>query len=238
MSLALLTNQGPDFLLAWIHLLSGITWVGILYYFNLVHVPFMAEADAATKPGVVAKLLPRALMWFRWGAVLTLLSGLAIIGAKVAQHGGAIMGTSWGVGISLGALLGIVMFLNVWLVIWPKQKIVIASQLAVSGGGQADPQAADAAARAFLASRTNALFSIPMLFFMANHRLTFFGGEPAMSVGVPMGIVTLLIVLFQAIALFGKKGQGPAKMLDKPVAVIHVGLVLALVMYLVVDGML
>lgn len=235
---SMFTSAGPEFLMAWFHFIAGITWIGILYYFNFVQVPFMAEADAATKPGVVTKLLPRALWWFRWGAMFTVITGFVIIGLRIMQAGGAIMKTSWGVGISLGALLGTVMFLNVWLVIWPNQKIVIASQEAVSGGGQADPKAAGAAARAFLASRTNTLFSIPMLFFMGNHRLAFFGGEPAMSVGVPMGICTLLVVLFEAVALFGKKGAGPAKMLDKHVAVIHVGLVLALLMYFVVDGML
>jgi uncharacterized membrane protein len=238
MSFALFTSQGIEFTFAWIHLLAGIVWIGILYYFNFVQVPFMAEADAATKSGVVLKLVPRALWWFRWGAMITLISGLAIIGARIMTAGGAVMKTSWGVGISLGALLGIVMFLNVWLVIWPNQKVVIASQQAVSGGGQADPKAAGAAARAFLASRTNTLFSIPMLFFMANHRLSFFGAEPAMSVGVPMGICTLLIVGFELNALLGKKGVGPAKMLEKPVAVIHIGLVLAILMYLVVDGLL
>jgi uncharacterized membrane protein len=235
---SLFTAAGPDALFAWFHFLSGVTWIGILYYFNFVQVPFMAEADAATKPGVTTKLLPRALWWFRWGAVVTVGTGLLIIGYKISQAGGGIMKTSWGVGISIGALLGIVMFLNVWLIIWPNQKKVIASAVAVAGGGAADPAAAPAAARAFLASRTNALFSIPMLFFMGNHRLVFFGAEPAMSVGVPMGICTLLIVLFELNALVGKKGEGPAKMLEKHVGVIHVGLVLTLIMYFVVDGLL
>jgi uncharacterized membrane protein len=197
----------------------------------------MAEADAATKPGVIMKLLPRALWWFRWGAMFTVITGLLIIGWRMHLGGSGIMKTSWGVGISLGALLGIVMFLNVWLVIWPNQKIVIASQTAVSGGGQADPKAADAAARAYLASRTNALFSIPMLFFMASHRLTFTDQADA-SIGPPLGISTVLVVLFELNALFGKKGQGPAKMLDKPVAVIHIGLALALTFYFIVDGLL
>jgi uncharacterized membrane protein len=238
MDFSLFTQAGPDMLFAWIHFLAGVAWIGILYYFNLVQVPFMAEAPAEAKPGVTRMLLPRALWWFRWGAVATLLSGFAILGYKIAIGGGAIMKTSWGVGISLGALLGIVMFLNVWLVIWPNQKIVIASANAVAGGGQADPKAADAGARAFLASRTNFLFSIPMLFFMGNHRLAFFSGEPAMSIGVPLGICTALIALFEIIALTGKKGAGPAKMLDKHVAVIHVGLLLALIFYFVIDGLL
>lgn len=245
MELSLFTiNQGFDALFAWIHFLAGVAWIGLLYYFNLVQVPFMGEAPAEAKPGVVRMLLPRALFWFRWGAVVTLLSGLAIIFAKMGvsvNNGGSagdVFKSSWGAGISLGATLGIFMFLNVWLVIWPNQKIVIASANAVAGGGQADPKAADAGARAFLASRTNFLFSIPMLFFMGNHRLTFFSGEPKMSMGVPLGISLVLILLFEGIALFGKKGAGPAKMLDKHVAVIHVGLVLTLIFYFLMDGLL
>lgn len=239
MDFSLFTQAGADMIFAWMHFLAGITWIGMLYYFNLVQVPFMAEAPAETKPGVIRMLLPRALWWFRWGAVATLLSGFLILGWKIHMaQSMAIMKTSWGVGISLGAVLGIVMFLNVWLVIWPKQKIVIASANAVAGGGQADPKAADAAARAFLASRTNFLFSIPMLFFMGNHRITFFSGEPAMSIGAPLGICTALIILFEVFALTGKKGAGPAKMLDKHVAVIHVGLVLTLIFYFVIDGLL
>ena len=228
--------------MAWIHFLAGITWIGILYYFNLVQVPFMGEAPAEAKPGVTRMLLPRALWWFRWGAVLTLLSGLAIITYRIALGGGmGVMSSSWGVGISLGALLGTVMFLNVWLVIWPKQKIVIASANAVAGGGAADPKAADAGAAAFLASRTNFLFSIPMLFFMGNHRITLghWNAEGArMSVAIPFGICTVIILAVEVLGLTGKKGKGAAKMFDKHVAVLHIGLLLAFVFYFVLDGML
>ena len=239
MEFSLFTQAGADMIFAWMHFLAGITWIGILYYFNVVQVPFMGEAPAEAKPGVLRMLLPRAMWWFRWGAVATLLSGFLILGWKIHMaQSMAIMKTSWGVGISLGATLGTVMFLNVWLIIWPKQKIVIASANAVAGGGQADPRAADAGARAFLASRTNFLFSIPMLFFMGNHRITFFSGEPAMSIGAPLGICTALIILFEVFALTGKKGAGPAKMLDKHVAVIHIGLVLTLIFYFVIDGLL
>jgi uncharacterized membrane protein len=238
MELSLFTQAGPDFLFAWVHFLAGITWIGLLYYFNFVQVPFMAEAPAETKPGVTRFLAPRALWWFRWGAMFTVLTGLAIIIYRIIIAGPSVMSTSWGVGISLGALLGIVMFLNVWLIIWPKQKIVIASANAVAAGGQADPAAADAAARAFLASRTNTLFSIPMLFFMGNHRLSFFSGTPSMSIGIPLGICTLLVLLFEANAIFGKKGQGMAKMLEKHVAIIHIGLVLSFLFYFIIDGLL
>ena len=176
MDLVLLSQEGLAFLFRWIHFLAGITWIGLLYYFNFVQVPFFAETEAPVRSGAIAKLVPRALWWFRWGAMFTFLSGLAIILLRIVQGGGAVMSTSWGVTISIGALLGILMFLNVWLIIWPNQKIVIASTQAVLAGGQADPAAAGAGAKAFVASRTNTLFSIPMLFFMAAaSHLTLFG---------------------------------------------------------------
>jgi uncharacterized membrane protein len=240
---AMFTAQGPEMLFAWIHFLAGITWIGLLYYFNFVHGAYMAEAPAEAKPGATRFLLPRALWWFRWGAVFTVLSGLAIITYWMTQVPAGIspmeaLNNSRGVGIMLGATLGIIMFLNVWLVIWPKQKIVIASANAVAGGGTADPNAAAAAGRAFLASRTNMMFSIPLLFFMGNHRITFFAGEPTMSIGAPLGVCTVIIVLFELIGLLGTRGKGPAKMLEKHVAVIHIGLLLAVIFYFVVDGML
>jgi uncharacterized membrane protein len=239
MDLSLFSSAGVEMLFAWIHFLAGVMWIGLLYYFNVVQVPFMAEAPAEAKPGVTTKLVPRALWWFRWGAMFTVLSGLSILVYRGVVGGSAVFTSSWGVGILLGGTLGIIMFLNVWLIIWPNQKIVIASANAVAGGGQADPKAADAAARAFCASRTNFLFSIPMLFFMGNHRITFFSGDPKMSPHAVLGICVALVVALEVVfAIVGKKGQGPAKILDKHVAVIHVGLALALVLYFLMDGLL
>lgn len=235
MDLALLSADGGPFLIRWIHLLAGVTWIGLLYYFNFVHVPFMGQAG--TEPGrpiATRFLLPRALWWFRWGAVFTFVSGLLYMGHKIGTGGGAVMSSSWGVNISIGGLLGTLMFLNVWLVIWPNQQVVMASAEAVAAGGQADPKAAGSAARAFLASRTNTLFSIPMLFFMAaaSHLGTVASGE---SKHVAMGICTAIILLLEANVLVGTRNQGPSKMLEKHVGVIHVGLVLALALYLVID---
>lgn len=238
MDLVLLSQEGLAFLFRWIHFLAGITWIGLLYYFNFVQVPFFAETEAPVRSGAIAKLVPRALWWFRWGAMFTFLSGLAIILLRIVQGGGAVMSTSWGVTISIGALLGILMFLNVWLIIWPNQKIVIASTQAVLAGGQADPAAAGAGAKAFVASRTNTLFSIPMLFFMAAaSHLTLFG-VPKGNPGIAMAIPTVIIAIFEANAIFGKKNEGLSKLLEKHVAVIHAGLGLAAVFYLVLDVML
>ena len=138
-------------------MLAGVTWIGLLYYFNFVQMEYFKEAEAAAKSDAIQKLVPRALWWFRWGAVITLLTGLGIFGVR---------GGGMSMDIYLGALIAIFMFANVWLIIWPNQKIIIASTEQVAKGGEALPEAATAAAIAGLASRTNAMFSIPMLFFM------------------------------------------------------------------------
>jgi uncharacterized membrane protein len=166
--MALFSDAGVELLLRWLHYLAGITWIGLLYYFNFVQGPFFAEADAGTKSTATQKLVPRALWWFRWSAMFTFLSGAAIIMNRVLQAppGVPVMTSPWGVAISTGALLGTLMLFNVWRVIWPNQQVVIASAVAAAKGGQANPAAAAAGRRAFLASRTNVVFSVPMLFFM------------------------------------------------------------------------
>lgn len=148
------------FLFRWLHFLAGITWIGLLYYFNFVQGEYFKEADGGAKSDVIQKLVPQALWWFRWAAMFTFLSGCYLLYAFSLN----------GIGIVVGATLGTIMFLNVWLIIWPNQKIVIASATQVAGGGEALPGAAAALGKAGLASRTNTLFSIPMLFFMASSR--------------------------------------------------------------------
>ena len=158
------------YLFRWIHFSLGVAWDWLLYYFNFVQTEYFKEADADAKSSAISKLVPKALWWFRYGALLTFLSGVALAG----YLGGAI-----NFYIIIGMLLGTLMFLNVWLVIWPNQKIVIASANQVIGGGEALPEAAGALAKAGLASRTNTLFSLPMLFFMgASAHLSGFGRCP------------------------------------------------------------
>ena len=144
-------------LFRWLHVLVGIVWIGMLYYFNFVQTEYFKEAEASAKSDALQKLAPRALWWFRWGAALTLLTGLILL---MLLHPG------WDVYIFLGSLMGIVMAANVWFVIWPKQKIVIENATRQAGGQEALPEAADALARAGCVSRHNTLFSVPMLFFM------------------------------------------------------------------------
>src|SRR5438309_5743698 len=168
----MLANSWPLFhrvggviLSRWAHFLAGITWIGILYYFNFVQVPSFAAFEAGSRTEATAKLVPRALWWFRWGAMLTLLSGISIL-AFQDQFKGSYFKTPSGISIATGILLALIMFANVWFVIWPAQKRVIANAENVLAGREADPAAPGFARRGLLASRTNTLFSIPMLFFM------------------------------------------------------------------------
>ena len=221
MELALLQGNALAFLFRWIHLLAGVAWIGLLWYFNFVQGEYFKEADASSKSDAIRKLVPRALWWFRWAAMFTFLSGIALIGVKQLM----------GYGIIVGAIMGIVMFLNVWLVIWPKQQIVIASAEKVAGGGEADPAAAGALAQAGLASRTNTLFSIPMLFFMASSVHLAQLATPVMNASIISLIVVFGIIL--ALALNGLKGKtGPMTSVK---GVIHMGFLLTLVLYLAID---
>ena len=219
-------------LFRWAHFVGGITWIGMLYFFNLVNVNFMKALDAPTKKVVVPNLMPKALWYFRWGAVVTVLAGLGYYAMYIlrgdvinANSDGAgantwlilllwlvISGAAWAVyayvllpnlnkdgkilavataalvialavallwfldsqltgrrdhwasnktlSIGVGGALGLIMLLNVWGIIWPAQKRIIAATEAGT------PPDAALARRAFLASRTNAWLSLPMLFFM------------------------------------------------------------------------
>lgn len=222
------------FFLRWIHFLAGVTWVGILYYFNFVQTPFFAETEAPVRIGAIQKLVPRALWWFRWAAMFTFLAGILIYLIKMSQIGGAVFYTSsYGVTITLGGLMGTMMFLNVWLVIWPKQQIVIASTNQVAQGGQALPAAAGAARRAALTSRTNTVFSIPMLFFMgaASHYSFSVGQSSALGLFWILAFIILGAVEYNALT----GTQGPTKKpLDSVSGALWAGFILTAVFYVLV----
>lgn len=223
-------------LLRWLHFLAGITWIGLLYFFNLVNVEFMKSLDAPTRSKVVPELMPRALWWFRWGAVVTVAAGLiyylillhtepnlgrvftvwlilvllawfaiylllkplsgalnngrilalliglvvfimAYLILRLNGHPGA---SSRTLSIGIGGGIGVIMLLNVWGIIWPHQKRIIAwTRESAQKGTAMPPEAQKLARRAFLASRTNAWLSIPMLFFMgAASHYSMFGTPP------------------------------------------------------------
>lgn len=221
------------FILRWIHFLAGITWIGILYYFNFVQTPFFAETEAPVRSGAVQKLVPRALWWFRWGAMFTFLAGILIYMHKLAEMGGdAFFSSSYGLTITIGGLMGTLMFLNVWVVIWPKQQVVIASATQVAQGGQADPEAAGCARRAALASRTNTLFSIPMLFYMgaATHYQSLAGGASAGAAHSLLIIACVIILVVELNCLVGTQGA-TKKPLDSVSGTLWAGFILTAVLY-------
>ena len=183
-----------DFLFRWGHVVFGIAWIGLLYYFNFVQGGYMAAASDAAKVDAFTKLVPSALWWFRWAAMMTFLTGVVLL---------MFIRTALSAGILLGALMATLMFLNVWLIIWPNQKVVIASNESVAGGGEADPNQAAAAAKALLASRTNTFMSLPMVLLMVSHSSYTLG---AGSWGVGFWIGLLLVVAIEANAIFGKLG--------------------------------
>ncbi|MDZ7842405.1 MAG: urate hydroxylase PuuD [Gammaproteobacteria bacterium] len=200
-----------DFLFRWAHVLFGVAWIGLLYYFNFVQGEYFKEATADAKADATKKLAPRALWWFRWGAMFTFLTGLFLfagLGAGVNQY------------ITLGALMGIIMFLNVWLIIWPNQKIVC---------GLVEGDAAAAGPKALLASRTNTLFSAPMLWGMlaSKHGTYSTGGMQGISFAdLGFLIPLILIFLLAANGLFGK--MGPMATVK---GVIHSSIALTVVMF-------
>src|SRR5688572_10051148 len=151
-----------------LHVLSGIFWIGLLYFFNVVNVPTMKALDAATKGKVVPVLMPRALAWFRYAAVSTLIFGLTLL--FLAPNYRAAWPTPWALWdwvILLGVLLAAIMFFNVWAIIWPNQKKVIAATAAAAASGSAPPpEMAKWARSAYLASRANFWLSFPMLLLM------------------------------------------------------------------------
>ena len=200
-----------EFIFRYIHVIAGITWIGMLYYFNFVQTEYFKEAEADAKKDAMAKLAPRALWWFRWGAMLTFLSGLYLL-HKVGALG-ATMPAVW-----VGALAGTFMFLNVWLIIWPAQQIVLGMK---EGDGPSN------AAKAGLASRTNTLFSGPMLLGMlASKHLPLAGSTTGLYIA--MG----LIVLLEINAIVGK--QGPMTSVK---GVIHMSLLLTVVTWALLNYM-
>jgi hypothetical protein len=231
--MALMSESGFLFLLRWIHFLAGITWIGLLYYLNFAQTPFFAETEAPVRSGAQQKLLPRVMWWFRWGAMITFLSGwLYLLHYWIGRRGLTDPGT-WV--ILLGGILGSFMWFNVWFVIWPAQKLVIQNALDTAAGKPANPAVAPKAARAGLASRTNVVFSIPMLFMMgaASHLPL-----PMPGSGAAFWLIALVIILLVELNALS---VAPGKPTTKPLATVKgtlwFGFILTIVFYLVFEMM-
>ena len=151
----------------WLHVFAGIIWIGLLYYFNFVQVPAVGAAladEGGPGPAAINKYVaPRALWWFRWGAVATWLTGAAALEIMGVGIGNAFMLKDNGLLIGIGAWLGTIMLFNVWVIIWPNQKKVLGIVEATAD------EIAKAKNTALMASRTNTFLSIPMLMSMVGH---------------------------------------------------------------------
>ena len=212
-------EPGLSFLLRWAHVLVGIVWIGLLYYFNFVQVPSFAKMDGGARNEAIDKLASRALWWFRWAAAATFGFGILLLldqrfGGKTELFSGDYWKSPSGLAIATGILLGVTMFANVWMVIWPNQKIVIANARNVLSGGQADPAAADAGRRAALASRQNTIFSFPMLFFMVGTAHFFspalYNTTTSSDRGIYFAITAVIWIVFElsALGIIGGRAAG------------------------------
>lgn len=197
-----------QFFTRWLHVIAGIAWIGHLYFFNFVNVPLQAALDDAGKKAVNPKLLPRALWWFRWGAMVTFLSGLLLF-ALIFMY---LPGVGWGSNVLLmdesgltdrarwimwGMLFGTIMWFNVWFIIWPAQKRILSGQVPAE-------ELPAVRRRAYLASRANTYLSAPMLLGMlaAGHMNTGFSYAGLLGFGV-LGMAVVWVAIFHS----GKVGQ-------------------------------
>ena len=198
----LLSRDGFAFSFRWLHIVVGIAWIGLLYYFNLVQVPAFAQMSAPARMEAIEILAKRALWWFRWAAVATVLTGILILGATkdyFTDFGKSQRGLS----ISTGILIALIMFVNVWGIIWRNQKTVIASAAQVRAGGEALPEAAAAGRRAGMASRQNVLFSFTMIWFMTftSHFSFSYDTSSSGARGVYWAVTVIILAALEANAL-------------------------------------
>ena len=211
------SRGGIAFGFRWLHIVAGITWIGLLYYFNLVQVPSFAaygnDGDGPKARNIALNILARkALWWFRWAAVATFLTGILIVGLGEKYFSNSSQGHN--TSILTGMLLGTIMLLNVWGVIWRNQKVVLANAANVLAGNAADPNAAVAARKAGMASRQNTIFSVTMVFFMTftSHLADSYAAADGkhlknMAVYWIIALVIIAVLELNALQLMPWKGQ-------------------------------
>jgi len=242
LALLIFKKEGIEMLARYGHIISGITWIGLLYYFNFVQTPAFAQFEAGPRNEAFAKLVPRAMWWFRWGAMSTLAFGLLLFGLYSGNnHPYHPMSAINVVAILTGILFAVVMFSNVWFVIWPAQKRAIANAQNVLAGREADAGLPPIMRRAGTASRTNTFLSIPMLFWMvgAAHLVLF--KSDWNDTGAHRGIWYLIILVVAAVAegialQAPPPGSPQTKHLDDHKMTIAAGFVLTIILYLLFEA--
>ena len=200
-----------SFIVRWAHVLFGITWIGLLYYFNFIQGGYFKAASPEGLSDAKAKLAPEALWWFRWAAMFTFITGILLLGY---------LGKALNDYIILSALMGTLMFLNVWLIIWPNQKVAL---------GMVEGDGPTAGAKALLASRTNTLFSAPMVFGMLGSQHIGTLKTSSMSadfLSTGFLVAVAIIALLELNAIFGKTGP-----MTTVKGVIHASLALTAVIF-------
>jgi uncharacterized membrane protein len=207
-------NNIGNFGFRWLHIVAGIMWIGLLWYFNFVQVPaFAAYGDEGRARNMALdKVARKALWWFRWAAISTFVTGILITMITEDYYSDGFGKSGKGLAISLGMLIGTIMMLNVWGVIWRNQKIVLANAVNLLNGGEADPNAAVAARKAGMASRQNTVFSVALVFLMvyAGHGPYSFATDLSGGKVAGFWIISLVIVAvleLNALQLMPWKGQ-------------------------------
>jgi len=248
--LEIFEEVGIEMLARYGHIIAGITWIGLLYYFNFAQTPAFATFDAGARTEATAKLVPRAIWWFRWAAMATLVFGVLIFalylggdsepynefGPYDAMQNPRVMA------ILAGMLLAIIMFSNVWGVIWPAQRKAIANAQATIAGQQGTPPTPEQLRRAATASRTNTFLSIPMLFFMVFAGHLALEGDFDSTEGGDRAIWYIVVIaiaaIAEAIALRAPAaGSVITKHLDDHKNTIAGGFILTIVLYIVFEAL-
>lgn len=197
-----------NFFLRYLHVLAGIAWIGLLYYFNFVQVPGLAAYgdEGKARNITITQIATRALWWFRWASIATLATGLLIV--SVVPDYFQNLTEAPKAAISVGMTLGILMAANVWMIIWKNQKVVIANATNVLAGGEANPDAAIAGRKALLASRQNMVFSVSMLFYMVGtshfYKIAFPDATSSnANIFLLISLVIIALLECNAVGLFG-----------------------------------
>lgn len=238
MDISIFSDHGA-FLFRYFHIVGGVAWIGVLWYINFIQGPYVNALDATGQTAAKQKLFPKVMWYFRYGALLTFVTGLGLIILKGFGPGkvgpvGSDAWNLWFAKIYPGFMFATIMFLNVWFVIWPRQKKVIAA-----ANGEKIEGIPAMARRAFIASRTNTLLSIPMLFFMAAAVHLQGLKVSADQLTTWIIIVSVVLLLIEANALLSSNDPAAKPATVKPIetvkGVIHMGFLLTILLYVGVE---